>query len=1410
MFEAARFGDEISHTGALGGFLLGAALGIALVATVAIATFTCGFGVALLAGMAAGMGGSLLTAAGEALGSMFSSPSGTIVTASANVFVNSRKAAHVAQSLGACSKHPAAPAQVAEGSTNVFINGTAAARKGDKLTCGSKISSGSDNVFIGGGTYRYLSVDDEIPKAVRTTVDVLMAVAGAAGGVAQLIKQGAQAGLKAVMPCVMKFTAGFVTGEVASRYVVGPAIDRAVGGLTGNPVDLTTGRKIIPDEIDFSLPGLMAIEWSRFYASDLTVDSVLGRGWVLPWEQSLRRSGSFVYLTDNQGRTVPFVDVQPGERIFNPHEQVYLVCTEGGHYLLQTLDNIFFYFGEVPDDNTSVPLQRLENALGHYLHFTRTVEGTLTDISASGGVRIHMHYDNPLGRLTSVKRIVDNLAVETLVQYRYDDNGQLSEVINRNGDSMRRFSYAGGVMTSHSNALGLSCNYRWEVLDSQPRVVEHWTSDGEQFHFRYDFNNRTSWAVDVLGRELEVHYNDDHRVVASRDYGGERYAIEIDGSGNMTGLTLPDGNRLTFKYDEYSRLMEETDPLDRTITYSYHRLTTLVSSVSYPDGSTWKARYDDKGNLIAETDALGHKTEYLNSEDGLPHTIIDATYKSKYLWWNGLAQLERFQDCSGKNTFYTYDDRSHLVAVTDALNQTTRLERKLDGEVVRIEHPDGTAEVFTYNALGQVLTHTDGKGQTTRLLRTARGLPSSRQDAKGQRIRYEYDKGIRLTALVNENNAAYEFAYDASDRLVEEKRIDNLTRRFDYNLGGHLTRVEEIGYGDRAERPQRSTEFERDVIGRLLAKVNQDARQDYAYDEGDRLLSISRMPTATGKKLGVAEEKLDFAYDILGRLTRETTPQGALAYEYDPLSNLTTLTLPTGQHLNHLYYGSGHLHQLNLDGLLISDMERDDLHREVYRSQGKLTSCFGYDAMGRKSWQFASTIPAEKLSQIQNPGINPSLLVDHAYNPIHRRYQYDPAGELTRTLDKLRGEIKYEYEANGQLQSRDTGRLVDSEEFRYDAAANRLNFNTSQFDQVKDNRIKQWRDQEYTYDAWGNLVEKRSGLSKLQTFTYDCENRLVRAETMVNSQVHSGGTYRYDSLGRRVGKTSEIEGRIEHKHFLWQGLRMLREETPGQSSLYIYEPGSYAPLARVDQIEGEAGQKLYYFHTDQIGTPLEMTNVDGQIVWQATYKAWGEIESLAVSEVEQNLRFQGQYFDDETGLHYNTFRYYDPEVGRFITQDPISLLGGDNLYAYAPNTNGWIDPWGWVCNRPGGYKTGDVDSHGNLSPGVNRAGGHKNSFDDNRVQSHHFIQDAWAKKNIAGYRANKAPAILLKSSSGESHAVVSMLQAARRRAGGFGGSIKDEFGVAYRDLLEAGVSPDAAKKVASRSYKYFDSLGAFK
>jgi RHS repeat-associated protein len=105
---------------------------------------------------------------------------------------------------------------------------------------------------------------------------------------------------------------------------------------------------------------------------------------------------------------------------------------------------------------------------------------------------------------------------------------------------------------------------------------------------------------------------------------------------------------------------------------------------------------------------------------------------------------------------------------------------------------------------------------------------------------------------------------------------------------------------------------------------------------------------------------------------------------------------------------------------------------------------------------------------------------------------------------------------------------------------------------------------------------------------------------------------------------------------------------------------------------------IYYFHNNASGQPEEVSDRDGKIVWRGRYNAWGQLlYEEAPQGFVQNLRMQGQYCDRETGLHYNTFRYYDSDIGRFTTEDPIGLLGGVNLYQYAPNPLSWIDPWGW-------------------------------------------------------------------------------------------------------------------------------------
>jgi RHS repeat-associated protein len=114
-----------------------------------------------------------------------------------------------------------------------------------------------------------------------------------------------------------------------------------------------------------------------------------------------------------------------------------------------------------------------------------------------------------------------------------------------------------------------------------------------------------------------------------------------------------------------------------------------------------------------------------------------------------------------------------------------------------------------------------------------------------------------------------------------------------------------------------------------------------------------------------------------------------------------------------------------------------------------------------------------------------------------------------------------------------------------------------------------------------------------------------------------------------------------------------------------------------------------YFHTDLNGCPEELTDENGKILWECSFQLWGKrIHEIEHEPIEQNLRYQGQYLDRETGLHYNTFRYYDPDIGRFTQPDPIGLLGGLNLYQYAPNGLTWIDPWGWS------YSTWQIHSPG--------------------------------------------------------------------------------------------------------------------
>ncbi|WP_227680195.1 RHS repeat domain-containing protein, partial [Psychrobacter sp. HII-4] len=249
--------------------------------------------------------------------------------------------------------------------------------------------------------------------------------------------------------------------------------------------------------------------------------------------------------------------------------------------------------------------------------------------------------------------------------------------------------------------------------------------------------------------------------------------------------------------------------------------------------------------------------------------------------------------------------------------------------------------------------------------------------------------------------------------------------------------------------------------------------------------------------------------------------------------------------------------------------------------------------------------------------------------------------------------------------------------------------------------------------------------------------------------------------------TQSRQTQHQHTHMLWDSDLPIQEYTDTHVYTTIYDQGSFVPVARlswlrddlprvanddIESLDNENEQdgnliQVYHYHNDQLGTPNELTNEKGEVVWLADYEAWGEarveicwvsrvknslgncfsgarrndsavklvpqdescarvggevlwreqvIDQIQVSQNElQPIRFQGQHFDEETGLHYNRFRYYDPDMGMFTTRDPIGLRGGDNVFAYAPNPTGFIDPLG-LEKGPYGLGGGPYSQHNTI------------------------------------------------------------------------------------------------------------------
>ena len=480
-------------------------------------------------------------------------------------------------------------------------------------------------------------------------------------------------------------------------------------------------------------------------------------------------------------------------------------------------------------------------------------------------------------------------------------------------------------------------------------------------------------------------------------------------------------------------------------------------------------------------------------------------------------------------------------------------------------------------------------------------------------------------------------------------------------------------------------------------EVQEIDKENYAYGPGGRLAETQN-----------AHSRHQYFYDKLGNLIREyrhdsldgTARSHVWHHRYDALGNRTETIRPDGQRIGYLHYGSGHLHGITLNRNEIAAFERDKLHRETERTFGKhIRQETQYDPMGR--------------------------ILQQIHNRSRREYGYDAAGQLTHIQSKG-GQTQYRYDPLGRLIAAVTPDF--SETFAFDPAGNRLDLSGNKQDhtdqtnsqekpslnKVWGNLLKEYAGVHYDYDQRGNLIRKtRNG--ETTDYHWNGYNQLIKIEN------RNGSTeYRYDPLGRRTAKIRNGETTVYH----WQEDTLAIESTNGQNTHYLFEPGTFEPLAQFQttspigieredkpaepysydpetdpllkippepQGQSEAQPELVYYQLDHLGTPIAAHNAKGEAVWTAEYEAWGRIRNETVSDglkVNIPFRFQGQYYDEESGLHYNRFRYYDPEIGRFVSQDPIGFAGSDNFYEYAPNPIVWVDPWGLQKREPNYGRTG--------------------------------------------------------------------------------------------------------------------------
>ena len=879
---------------------------------------------------------------------------------------------------------------------------------------------------------------------------------------------------------------------------------------------------------------------------------------------------------------------------------------------------------------------------------------------------------NCLGTTKSLDYTANAGGAEGYVYQRTERNGSITDYTR---------DARGLVLTKTEDATGLSprvTTFQWHAT---LRLPTQRTTSQLQEDFTYTASGQllTYTQTDVLVGSTDL------GKVRTTTYGyttlasGLEVLTSVDGPGLLVdGVT----DVVTYEYDANGNLTKTTDEnglITEVLTFNAYGQPSLVRQ---PDGIEWGFTYDDEGQVL---------TSVLNPNGATPKTT---TYG-----YDIIGQLTSLTNTKGKIWTYAYDGAKRLTNITDPNGDEINYTYDAMGNITDTAYSDGVnpatfSEALEYDELGRVMRSVGAQGQIWNTTYDVEDNPATITDPASNTITNGYDALNRVVDVLDRAAGTTLTEYDDSDQVTRYTDPRSIDTTATYNgFGDILTEVSadrgtmSYIYNNRGlvtsmlDARGITSNYEYDDGGRLTAKrfpstPVEDVTFTYDYVDGPNVVGRDKIRKVTDQT-GYTETTYDQAKG--SPISQDQMITGGqtynVAFDYDEEGNLAWIEYPSKRRIEYSYNDANEVtqvrHRINIpDGEGIYPAWENITTGMTYLPSGPLAAMtYGDGAVHSNSFD-----TSYRLTAVTD--------INGAVTNYHKTYGYDTRDDLTAITDVLNS-AQDEAFTHTPRQFLDTATgAYGAQDYDYDAVGNRSSFEVVQnailtLDTYSypgsSNRLSQVAEggghtRTFTYDAAGNTTYDQRTAVDGYGYTYNAANRM---DTIAKNGVVQA-EYKYNALGQQVIRQLNGQGITINAAYDLDGNRIAEYNAQTSTLLAEYVWLNGQPIAAV------SGGQTYYVRSDHIGRPSFATDGTGAVVWDASYKPFGEVDTSTGAPI--NLRYPGQWFSAESDLNQNWMRDYDPTTGRYIQADPLGLVDGASVYGYAlQSPNRYTDPTGEIA-----------------------------------------------------------------------------------------------------------------------------------